>query len=279
MSTETEPQPTKERPDSILNRMPGRLALAVVVAVVLIGWLLNTPPGLEGKADAIGYALCHQIPARSFQINDQPISLCARCTGMYVSLMIGLIYQTVLGRRRYAWPRNLHLAVLAVFFLAFAVDGTNSALTLFTGKGPLYPPTNISRLLTGTGMGLAMAAMILPAFHQTAWEKYDPRGYFLTWGQFLGFLAAGFTGAALILTENPFILQAFTYLGVLGIILILTLLYSMILMVIFDRENSITRPTELIGWLLAGLLVALVHIGGADAARLFLTGTWDGFHL
>jgi uncharacterized membrane protein len=261
------------------GRKTSRWMLAVCAVLLLAAWLLNTPPGLEGKADAVGYALCHQISSRSFQINGQPVSLCARCTGMYVGIFVGLAYQLILGRRRSEWPGKFMLVVLGIFFLGFAVDGSNSALKLYLGKGLLYNPSNTLRLITGTGMGLAMAALILPTFNQTVWREYDPRPYLQTWVQFGGFVLTGVVSILLILTENNFLLMLFTYMGVIGIVVILVMLYIMVLMIIFNRENRCIRWVDTINWVLIGLILAIMHIGAIDIVRYFLTGTWEGFHL
>ena len=71
--------------------------VAVVAAVVLAAWLVNTPPGILGKADAVGYAVCHRIDERSFHIGDRQVALCARCTGMYLGAVLGLVFQFFLG--------------------------------------------------------------------------------------------------------------------------------------------------------------------------------------
>ena len=268
--------PTRE--GTVLNRLPTKWLLTIVLAVVLTGWLLNTPPGWLGKADAVGYAVCHQIFERSFQINGQPISLCARCTGMYVGVLLRLIYQLLLGRRRTAWPEKKFQLVLAIFFIAFGIDGSNSAAKLFLQHGLLYEPSNTLRLLTGTGMGLTMAAVILPTFNQSVWKQYSPDPYFQNWRQFGGMVAVGYLSAALILTELPAILILFTILGVLGVLAILTLLYTMLWMVILRRENQVTHPVQLIPWLLGGLITAFLHIALFDLGRFWLTGTWEGFH-
>ena len=74
------------------------------VALLLLGWLLNTPAGLLGKADAIGYAVCHRIDVRSFHLGDRPLPLCARCSGMYLGAGLGLIYQSIFSRRHTGTP-------------------------------------------------------------------------------------------------------------------------------------------------------------------------------
>ncbi|MFC1936831.1 hypothetical protein ACFLYP_04105 [Chloroflexota bacterium] len=61
----------------IENQPRVRYLMFTAIGLMLVGWLLNTPTGLLGKADAIGYAVCHQIAHRSFHIGDRPISLCA----------------------------------------------------------------------------------------------------------------------------------------------------------------------------------------------------------
>jgi hypothetical protein len=197
---------------------------------------------------------------------------------MYVGIMVGLVYQLLLGRRLADWPDKYKLIVLGVLFLGFAVDGSNSASKLYLGEGLLYDPNNTLRLITGTGMGLVMSVMVLPTFNQTVWKDYDPRPVFRTWGQFGGLLLAAAVSVALILTENPFLLRAFTYIGVIGIVVIIAMLYIMILMIIFNRENRCVTLLDTLNWVLIGVTLAFVHIGAIDYVRYLLTGTWEGFH-
>ena len=279
MTRQETPLTDLEHPDAEAKKLPVHWMVAIAALSVIIPWLLYTPAGLTGKADAIGYAICHQIPARSFQINGQPISLCARCTGMYVGVFVGLVYQLVIARRRTEWPDKFKLAVFGACFLAFAVDGSNSAFALFFGKGLLYETTNVTRLITGTGMGLTMAGMVLPAFNQTLYRAYDPRPYFQTWRSFVGYLLAGAICAALILTEIQFVLRSFAYLGVIGVVVILTMLYTMVGMTIFGKENTASGLGAAVPWLLGGLTFAFLHLGAIDLVRFMLTGTWEGFHL
>jgi hypothetical protein len=64
-------------------KFTGKLLLVAALAALLIAWLSLTPPGLLGKADAVGYAVCHRIELRSFHLDGRPLPLCARCSGMY----------------------------------------------------------------------------------------------------------------------------------------------------------------------------------------------------
>jgi uncharacterized membrane protein len=251
----------------------------LAVGVFLVGWLLNTPAGILGKADAIGYAVCHRIGERSFHILGRPVSLCARCTGMYLGAMLGMVYQTVLGRRRTAWPRTEMMIVVGVFLVAFGGDGINSGSVLFFGEPILYQPSNTLRLITGTGMGLAMAIVLLPAFNQTVWQQYSPRAAIETWGQFIGLLGVSGGAILLVLTENPLFLYPASLVSAGGVMVILTMVYTMALLMLFKKENHISAIRQLIFPIAGGFLIALTQIIVIDLGRFILTGTWDGFHL
>src|SRR5512139_331034 len=103
----------------------------LAVGLVLFGWLLNTPPGLLGKADAIGYAVCHRIDLRSFHLGERPLPLCARCTGMYLSAALILLYQGWRWPRRGGTPPRSVLLVCVLLALIWALDGVNSFLSFF----------------------------------------------------------------------------------------------------------------------------------------------------
>jgi uncharacterized membrane protein len=247
--------------------------------LTLFAWLLNTPPGIFGKADAIGYAVCHQIDLRSFHIGDIQLPLCARCSGMYLGAMVGLIYQWVIGRRRTGMPPWQVIVPTSIFLLLFAVDGLNSFFSLFSNGLGLYQPNNSLRLLTGTGMGLAIAVLLFPAFNASVWKMIDPRPAFINFRSFLYmvFIALGLD--ALILLENNLLLYPLSLISTAGVLVLLSLVYSMVLVMIFKAENRFNQFSQLTYVILGGFTIALIQIGLLDFIRYFFTGTWDGFHL
>lgn len=252
---------------------------AAVAAVVLIAWLINTPPGILGKADAIGYAVCHRIDERSFHIGERQVALCARCTGMYLGAMLGIVFQLFLGKRRSEWPRLPIMLVLGVFVILFAVDGGNSAARLYLGRDLLYAPHNTLRMITGTGMGIFLSVLLLPTFHQTVWTRYNHKPYFLSWKPFGLLVGLASVMVVLVLTELPWILWPLSLVSAAGVMMLLTLLYSMILLIVFKRENKIENTRQLVPWLLLGFTAGLLQIAAIDIVRFMLTGTWEGFHL
>ncbi len=245
----------------------------------LLAWLLNTPPGLLGKADAVGYAVCHRIDLRSFHIADRQIPLCARCSGMYLGAMLGLVYQAVIGRRRIGFPSWKIIVPISLFTLVFIIDGLNSFFSLFPSAPSLYEPSNALRLLTGTGVGLAIAIVLYPAFNATVWRMIDPRPVFLNFTSILILFLLALGLDSLILFENPFILYPLSIISSAGVVVLLTMVYTMVLMMVFNNENRYNQFRQAIYSVIGGLTLALIQIGLLDIVRFFFTGTWDGFHL
>lgn len=258
--------------------------LAALAAV--IAWFVIAPAGALGKMDAIGYAVCHRIDARSLQINDRQLPLCVRCTGEFYTAGLALAFQAFVSGRKSKLPSRGILAVLFAFFVAFGVDGSNSYLYLLKqtggGTGPLaqfpnlYTPNHILRLFTGSGMGIALAAMLYPVINQTLWKELDDRPA-LDWKKF-GILTAGILFLSLlILTDNPLVLYPIAYISALGTLSLLVLVFSLLWIILMKQDNTFEHPRQL--WLAfaSGLTLALLLILGIDLARLSFTGTWSGF--
>jgi len=263
-----------------------RWLVAGAALLVLAGFLFITPPGLLGKADAIGYAVCHRLEVRSFHVHGRQMPLCARCTGEFNAAAITLVFLGVVSRKRSGLPARGVLAVLAIFFLAFALDGSNSYLYLlkqtyegFLPQVPnLYTPNNVLRLLTGTGMGVAMASMLYPVVNQSLWRAVDERPA-LTWKELSALVALLLLVDLGILSESAVVLYPIAFSSVLGVLALLTMVFGMLWIIVMRQENTFETYRQL--WLaaLAGLTLALLLISALDLVRLRLTGTWGGFPL
>jgi uncharacterized membrane protein len=262
-----------------LRRISWNVPVLVLVGLLFLGWALNTPPGLLGKADAVGYAVCHRIDSRSFHLGDRQIPLCARCTGMYLGAMLGLVYQLFGGRRRAGSPPKKVLVLLGALALAFAVDGLNSYLHFFPSAPHLYQPQNWSRLLTGTGMGLVIAAALFPAFNQAVWKFRDPRPALGSISSLVGLIVLALLLDILVLTENSLVLYPLSLVSAAGVIVLLMIVYCLILLVVLRAEHKYSQLYQLWLPLTAGFGMAILQIAALDLVRYFLTGTWEGFHL
>ena len=261
--------------------------LVPTAALLAFGlWFAIAPPGLLGKADAIGYAVCHRIDERSFQIGDRQLPLCARCTGEFYAAALTLVFLSIVSPKKSGMPGWKLGIPLMVFLLAFAIDGSNSYLYLLkttTGGAldnipNLYIPNNTLRLFTGSAMGIALAAILYPAFNQSVWTNPD-RERALDWKK-LGIL----TGIILlvnlaILTDHPAVLLPIAILSVLGVLSLLIMVFSLVWLLIMGEENSFSSLKGL--WLpfAAGTTLAFLMITVIDLLRFKLTGTWGGFPL
>lgn len=258
--------------------------LAAIIAFAV--WSYNAPPGLLGKADAIGYAVCHRIDERSFHIDERQLPLCARCTGEFYAAGITLLFLSIVSKKKSGMPGWKLGAPLLLFFLAFGIDGSNSYLYLLkqtsdgvlSGIPNLYIPNNTLRLFTGSGMGIALAAMVFPAFNQSVWKIHDPSTA-LSWGKLAVLVGIVLTINLLVLTDSPIVLYPIAYLSVLGVLALLIIVFSMAWLLIMREENNFDSLQQM--WLpfLAGTTLALIMITVIDILRFNLTGTWGGFPL
>ncbi len=253
------------------------------------GWMYVAPPGILGKADAVGYAVCHRIDERSFHIGGpggRQMPLCARCSGTFTASAVGLAFLAVTAGKRSGMPAKKFYIPFALFFLAFAVDGSNSYLYLLksttgalTQIPNLYIPNNTLRLFTGTGMGLTMATFLFPAFNQSVWRDFDPAPVLDAWPRFLALVGLMLVVDLAILTESPFALVPIAFISPLGVLALLTMIYAIVWLMIMKQENAFTRLREMWLPLLAGFTLTLLMILSIDLFRLQLTGTWGGFPL
>ncbi len=266
---------------SSLTRPYSRLTVgtvALLAGVILGVWLLGTPSGLLGKADAVGYAICHRIAVRSFHTQDRPLPLCARCTGIYLGVITGLVFLVQRGRVRSSGlpPTNL-LLVMALSGAALAFDGLNSYLSLFAFYRPLYQPHNTLRLITGMGFGLAMISVVLPVFNSIAWADPDPAPTLRSFKEMGVTYGIGAGVCAAVLIDQPTLRAVLGMISAVGVVLMFGVIGTVIFLIGTRRENTITRWRDLLLPVLAGAVFTFAVIGGIDAVRYWFTGTWEGF--
>lgn len=103
-----------------------------------------------------GFAICHQMPARSLHYAGRALPVCARDTGIFLGFTICLLVLAVAYWRaepRFpSWPKAI---LLGLFLLPTIVD----ALTSYAG---LRESSNAVRLVTGTLAGVGVAALLFP---------------------------------------------------------------------------------------------------------------------
>jgi uncharacterized membrane protein len=257
-------------------------SIYVIGCLIFIIWLLATPTGIWGKADAIGYAVCHRIDIRSFHIGARQLPLCVRCTGQYLGAVIALILLSLFGRRRTGTPSKPVIAGMIFLIFFYAIDGLNSYfylppfLQLFPGMPHLYEPSNVLRLLSGTGMGLVIGIVLYPAFWGSMLIEPDTRSGISSLRTFFIFLGIGFLVDLIILTGSKYILIPAALVSTAGVLILLTTVYTMLWVRVIHKENQFTKISQIYRYLLAGFLITMMQIAIFDLIRFIITGSWNG---
>ena len=272
-----------EEPSFPVRRLT-KWAVPIAALIALAVWIYIAPPGLMGKLDAVGYAVCHRLDSHSLHVGGIQLPLCARCTGEFNAAAIALVFQAIVGPRKSKLPNKGILAVLVLFFLAFAVDGSNSYLALiknmYTGAfrniPNLYVTDNTTRVFTGSGMGIAMATVLFPMYNQSVWRQAQDQPV-LDWRKLGLLVAVVLVLDFAMLTENPFVLYPVAFISTFGVLALLTMVFSIVWIMVMKEDNSYDHLRQL--WLpaLAGLTLAFLLVLSIDLFRFNLTHTWQGF--
>ena len=136
-------------------------AAIFLISLTWVSLILSAPIakeiGFSGFADSVyrffGY-LCHQMPSRSFYINEHPFAVCTRCFGFYGGFFFGIVI--------YPFVRNLRDTKPLPRFWLFAAMipmSVDWSLTFFD----IWENTHYSRFITGLILGAACAFFMVPA--------------------------------------------------------------------------------------------------------------------
>jgi uncharacterized membrane protein len=254
--------------------------LAVILLGGVIGcYLALTPAGLLDKADVVGYAVCHRITSHSFLIGGRQLPLCARCTGTYLGALVGLVGQVwILRRRRESeFPPLPTLLLLIGFIALMGFDGLNSYLNMIPGAPYLYQPQQWLRLVTGLLNGLALSAILLPMVNYSLWRDPTPRRVIQGWRDLVVLLALVGGAAGLVLVGWPLLLVPLALASAAGILIMLTMIYTIIVVMVTGRENCYSSWREALTPLTVGMALAVLMVGLIALVRYALTGTFVGF--
>jgi hypothetical protein len=128
-------------------------------------------------------------------------------------------------------------------------------------------------------MGIVIAIMLVSVFNMSVWKDSISEKIMDKWKQSLP-LAVGVTFLdLLVLSQQSFLLFPLAILSTLTVVAILTLVYTVLLILIWKRDSSFSSMRQISPWLFGGLACAFFQILLMDALRLAITGTWAGFTL
>lgn len=250
-----------------------RLLLVGGLAVAILLFLL-APGSLLDRADHVGYAVCHQIPVRSYFFGGRQLPLCARCSGQYLGALFGMALLLILRRARAVLlPPRAILLVLLSFLAIWALDGFNSYLTLFPGLPHLYEPSNLLRVTTGGLQGIALIALALPFFNITLWAQPIAQPTVGRWRELALLVALVAVIAALVSSELPILLYPLALASVGGTLMMLVIVNTMLLAIILHREAQAHTWRDALPLLAAALGLAGIELLTINLLRAWLTAT------
>ena len=212
--------------------------------------------------------ICHQIPSHCLHYEGQPLPLCARCMGTFCGAIIALLILWATGRgRRGGMPSRGPALVLIGLSSAWALDGLNSVAAQVLGQGPLYPPTNLLRLISGAGFGVALGSVLYPVINMALWPEPDQRAVIAGARGLLPALAAGYglVLVALIWSSAPYALWAAT--GAFSTAMLLSLVNGLLVAMVTHEAGFLRRPYQVLPYLALGFVLSLLEAGSVAALR------------
>ncbi|MGQ9502500.1 MAG: DUF2085 domain-containing protein [Anaerolineae bacterium] len=247
--------------------------MAWFVPLVVVGaFLLLSPGDVLTKTRLIGYAVCHQLPERSFHLAGEQLPLCARCSGTFLGALAGFILLTLWRRHRaIGLPPVPITVVLVVFIFALGVDGLNSYLTFFPGLPHLYQPHNWLRLITGTFNGLALSSIIYPVLSYSLWRDVVNTPAIKNFKELGLLIATGIGIVIVVLLEPAPLLYPLAILSTLGVLTLLTALNTVLLLMLLNRHARVVKWQQALLPLSLGLSASFIEIGAIDVLRYLVT--------
>lgn len=242
------------------NKKPIILIVLLTATIFLTrDFLLHAPTGCYGKAFSIGSSVCHQIPSHSFISGDVQFPVCARCMGLYLGSFIGIFYGFLSGKK-ISIPKTGYLIFLAILFILWAGDGLNSLINDFLNETLIYQTTNITRLITGYGMGMVMATALVTLFNFTIWKTGFKTPVLDSVYQIIGYIILSALSSSLVLMSGTVIFQLAAYIATFTVLSIITLLYSIFWIILFKKENQFANWKEIGVFIVAGYGTAILQI-------------------
>lgn len=240
--------------------------LALIVAVFFV-----PAPTLEKKLILVLSGVCAQ--QHNLVVGGIQLPLCARDTGMYLSLLTTLSVLTLYGRGKAGglppWPM---LAILVGLVLIMAVDGINSTINEI-GMTPWYEPRNDLRAATGMGAGVGLAVTLMLLFNRSLRRDVDETLPVVgQWRELGTIILIDAVLLAAILLDVGFLAWPLALLDLVGVSGTLFVTALTAIAVLMNDDGTITRLTQLARPATYALILTGAFLAGMAWLRAALIG-------
>lgn len=125
------------------------VAIAILGAASTVAWA--TAHGAPAAWRLPFHLICHGIESRAFVVFGAPMPICARCTGFYLGMLIGIaLHFAVLARRGRPFKQALPLWAA----VPLAIDGTANLFRVWNTP-------NLPRAATGILAGAGLLVWVM----------------------------------------------------------------------------------------------------------------------
>lgn len=104
----------------------------------------------------MGSVICHQLPARSFFLAGRQFPVCARCSGLYAGVVLGVMAWWIWRRLR----PGPHVVDARLARNAFLVVLLPTAISWASGELGLWDGSNVTRAALALPLGLTAGAIV-----------------------------------------------------------------------------------------------------------------------
>lgn len=240
--------------------------IALITAIVFV-----PAPTPERRLILILSGVCAQ--QHNLFVGGIQLPLCARDTGMYLSVLATLGVIRLRGRTRAgALPPWHILATLIGLVALMAVDGINSTINEI-GMTPWYEPRNDLRTATGMGAGVGLAVALTLLFNRSL--RYDVASNLPVLGQWreLGMIALINTVIlTTILLDVGLLAWPLALLDLVGVAGTLFVTAVTAIAAVMNYDGTITRVTQLARPATFALLTTGAFLAGMALLRATMMG-------